>query len=112
MLDNCTVRVKLPFLQSFHVPSIGHYEAIRKEIIRLLREERERQLLSKYAIAQRSGVSESMVGLLERGLRNPSLELILRLADGIGADLPKLIKQAQATVQSNRGKTVSKTHSH
>jgi DNA-binding XRE family transcriptional regulator len=35
--------------------------------------------LSKYAVAQCSGASESMVGLVERGLRNPSIELPLRL---------------------------------
>jgi len=80
------------------VPGIAHYEAIRKEIIRLLREEREKKRLSKYAVAQRSGVSESMVGLVERGLRNPSLELILRMADGTGANLPDLIKRAQSTL--------------
>lgn len=80
------------------MPGIAHYEAIRKEIVRLLREEREKKRLSKYAVAQRSGVSESMVGLVERGLRNPSLELTLRMADGIGADLPVLIKTAQDKV--------------
>jgi predicted transcriptional regulator len=95
ILANCTASVKLQQLQSFRVPSIAHYEAIRKEIIRLLREEREHKQLSKYAVAQRSGVSESMVGLVKRGLRNPSLELTLRMADGIGADLPVLIKSAQ-----------------
>ncbi|MDH7504255.1 MAG: helix-turn-helix transcriptional regulator [Verrucomicrobiota bacterium] len=85
-------------MQRFGVPGIAHYEAIRKEIVRLLREERERQQLSKYAVAQRSGVSESMVGLVERGLRNPSVELILRMADGVGADLPQIIKKALATI--------------
>ena len=51
-----------------------------------MREERERKKLSKYAVAQRSGVSQSMLSLVERELRNPTLELVLRIADGIGAD--------------------------
>ena len=89
------------------MPGIAHYEAIRKEIIRLLQEERKRQQLSKYAVAQCSGVSESMVGLVERGLRNPSLELILRMADGIGADLPALIKKATALIKKGRAKGTS-----
>lgn len=84
------------------MPGIAYYEAIRKEIIRLLREEREQKRLSKYAVAQRSGVSESMVGLVERGLRNPSLELMLRMADGSGANLPGLIQKAQSTVLRDR----------
>jgi transcriptional regulator with XRE-family HTH domain len=77
------------------VPDIRHYEALRTEIVRLLRKERERRKLSKYAVSQRSGVSQSMLSLVERGLRNPTLELMLRIADGIGADLPTVIKQAQ-----------------
>lgn len=89
------------------MPALAHYEAIRKEIIKLLGEERARQGFSKYAVAQRSGVSESMVGLVERGLRNPSLELTLRMADGIGADLPAIIKKANLKIQSGKQKTIS-----
>ena len=65
------------------------------DIIRLLRTERERRQLSKYAVAQRSGVSQSMLSLVERGLRNPTMELMLRIADGVGVDLSVIIKQAQ-----------------
>ena len=84
------------------MPGIAHYEATRREIIRLLKEERERRKLSNYAVAQRCGVSESMLSLVERNLRNPSLELILRVADGIGADLPSLINEAKANAPANR----------
>jgi len=87
------------------VPGIKHYEAIRKEIIRLLREEREGRNLSNYVVAQNSGVSESMLSLVERELRNPTMELMLRIADGIGADLPALIKKATITVLKQGGKS-------
>lgn len=44
-----------------------------------------------------------MLSLVERGHRNPTLELLLRVADGIGADLPFVIEHAKATVtESNR----------
>ena len=85
------------------MPKIGHYEAVCAEIIRLLREERKQHGLSNYAVAQRSGVSQSMISLVDRGLRNPSMELILRIADGIGADLPATIKKAQVTVSRKKG---------
>ena len=80
------------------MPRTGHHEAVCAEIIRLLREERKRRKVSNYAVSQASGVSESMLSLVERGLRNPTLELTLRIADGIGADLPSVMKKAQATV--------------
>ena len=63
-----------------------------------MQRERERRKLSKYAVAQRSGVSESMLSLVERGLRNPTMELMLRVADGIGADLGPLIKRTRRTI--------------
>jgi transcriptional regulator with XRE-family HTH domain len=68
------------------------------ETIRLLQAERERQNLSNYAVSQNSGVSESMLSLVDRGLRNPTLELLLRIADGIGSDLPALIQSATDSV--------------
>jgi transcriptional regulator with XRE-family HTH domain len=93
------------------VPGIAYYESIRKEIIRLLRQEREHRRLSKYAIAQRSGVSESMVGLVERGLRNPSIELLLRLSDGVGVDLSEIIAKAVVTIKDRNQKQSRKdTH--
>ena len=73
---------------------IEHYEAMVTEIVRLLSEERRRRKLSNYAISKRCGVSQSMLSQVERGLRNPTLELILRISDGIGADFPAIIKRA------------------
>lgn len=89
---------------------LKHYEAVRIEVIRLLREERLRRKLSNYAIAQNSGVSESMLSLIERGLRNPTMELMLRIADAIGVDLADVMKQAQTTISRekvNRAKRIA-----
>ena len=83
---------------------IAQYEALRAEIVHLLREERKRQKLSKYAVSQRSGVSQSMLSLVERGLRNPTLELMLRVADAIGVDLSLLIKKAQKKTAKEKGR--------
>ena len=80
------------------MPKIGHYQAVTAEIVRLLSEERKKRKLSNYALSQQSGVSESMLSLVDRGFRNPSMEVILRMADGIGTDLPVLIKKAQKAI--------------
>lgn len=84
------------------MPNTGHHEAIRVEIVRLLRQERERRKLSKYVVSKRSGVSQSMLSLVERGLRNPTMELMLRIADGIGVDLSSLVKKAQTTISKKK----------
>ena len=74
---------------------ISRHQIVCAEVVRLLRQERERRKLSCYAVAQRSGVSQSMLSLVERGLRNPTLELLLRIADGIEIDLSAVLKKAQ-----------------
>jgi transcriptional regulator with XRE-family HTH domain len=86
------------------VSKIAHYESVRAEVVRLLQQERKRRKLSKYAVAQSSGVSQSMVSLVERGLRNPTLELSLRIADGIGVDLEDIIRKARKTTQKGKAK--------
>jgi predicted transcriptional regulator len=98
ILDYRKVTVKPIYLQLCDVPDIGHYEKLRVEIIRLLREERERRKLSNYAVSKVSGISESMLSLVERGLRNPTLEIMLRMADGIGVDLAAFIVKARANM--------------
>lgn len=76
------------------------HQQVCARIVRLLREERERQGLSKYAVAERSGLSEQMVGYVERGLRHPSLETVVRLASALGVDLGDIIKRAYKAVSS------------
>ena len=80
----------------------GFYQAVCAEVIRLLKEEREGRKLSKYTVSKRSGVSQSMLSLVERGLRNPTLELALRIADGIGVDLTTLIKRAHTGISKKK----------
>ena len=80
------------------MPKVGHHQAVCAEIIRLLFAERKRQGLSNYSLSKLSGVSQSMISLVERELRNPSMELMLKLAGAIEADLPNLIRKAQKTL--------------
>lgn len=71
------------------------YAEWSERIVRLLQAERKRRGLSKYAVEQRSGISQQMVGYVERGLRRPSLETALRMADGVGVDLAVIIREAR-----------------
>ena len=72
------------------------YAELCDRVVRLLREERKRKGLSKYEVERRAGLSQQMIGYVERGLRKPSLETALRLADGLGLDLAEVIKKAKA----------------
>jgi len=64
-------------------------------VVRFLREERERRGLSMNVVAQRSGLSHSIISLVERDLRNPTLDTLLRMSEAIGIDLGEIITRAR-----------------
>jgi len=71
--------------------------AICKQAIQLLREERERRGISKYKLSAQIGLAQQTISYIERGLRQPSFETILRIADGIGISLEEVLKSARAS---------------
>jgi transcriptional regulator with XRE-family HTH domain len=74
-----------------------------EKIIQLLKAERERRGLSKYAVAQQSGLSQQAIGYMEKGHRIPSLETVLRIANAMNVDLPAIIKRAQKELAGKPG---------
>ena len=80
------------------------YAVLCDQIVRMLHEERKRKGLSKYVHERRSGVSQQMIGYVERGLRKPSLETALRMADGLELDLEDVIKKARRVIAKSRRK--------
>ena len=94
--------VKPFFAYSFGVPSGIKQRAICGQVIRLLREERERRGLSKYAVSAQCGITQQTISYMERGLRHPSFETILRIADGIGVNLEDILKQARSAANAKR----------
>ncbi len=63
-------------------------------VAHLLRDERRRQGLSMERLAEKAGLSTSMISLLERDLRNPTLDTLLRIAEVLRVDLADVIRQA------------------
>jgi len=52
-------------------------------------------------LAQKAGLHVSMVSLIERELRKPTLDVFLRIAEALGVDLWKILKSA--TGKAKRG---------
>jgi transcriptional regulator with XRE-family HTH domain len=73
--------------------------ALCVKVISLLRKERERRQLSKYFVAQESGLSPQMIAYVENGERNPTLETVLRMAAALELDLAEVIKQAKKELE-------------
>ena len=70
--------------------------AICANVIKLLREERERRGISKYTLSAECGLAQQTISYMERGLRQPSFETVLRIADGIGLNLEDVLSRARA----------------
>ena len=74
--------------------------AIFAQVASLLRQERLKQRLTMARVAERSGLSYQMISYVERKMRNPTLDTMLRITSALGLDLGDLIKNATQTVQS------------
>jgi len=50
--------------------------------------------MSLNRLAEKSGLSRAMVSYVERGIRNPTLDTLLRIAIALDVDLSQLLKKA------------------
>ena len=64
----------------------NEYEAIQPEldVIRAIVDARTSQNMTQKELAERTGIDQADISKLENGTRNPSINLLKRLADGMG----------------------------
>jgi transcriptional regulator with XRE-family HTH domain len=53
------------------------------------------------AVAERAGLSQQMVSYVEREMRNPTLDTLLRIAGALEVDLAKIISRAMKSTVKN-----------
>ena len=75
--------------------SARRIQAVCSEVAKQLRAAREQQQLSMSAVAERSGLSQQMVSYVERGMRIPTLDTALRMANALEVDLGSIVTRAQ-----------------
>ena len=65
------------------------YEAIQPEmnVIRILIEARRERSMTQADLAARTGIAQADISRLENGSRNPSLNMLKKLASGLGMTL-------------------------
>lgn len=68
---------------------VQEYEALQPEfdVIRAIVAARVSQNLTQAELAQRTGINQADISKLENGTRNPTVNLLKRLADGMGMAL-------------------------
>lgn len=60
-----------------------------------MRERRQRCGLSMRDLATQAGLSHAMISFVERELRNPTLDILLRMSVVMDVDLAELLREAQ-----------------
>lgn len=70
-------------------------EAICSEVATLLRARRVEKGLTTTEVARRAGLSQQMVSYVEKRVRNPTLDTLLRISDALDTDLPNLLRAAK-----------------
>ena len=75
-------------------------EAVCSQVARQFREARRQRGLSMTELAARAGLSHAMISFIERELRNPTLDTMLRICAVLDVKLADLI--AAATAASER----------
>lgn len=76
-------------------------EAVCSEVVRILHKERKRKKISMTRLAEQSGLSQSMISLVERDLRNPTLDTLLRLTDVLEIELSDVLVKAKRMASRN-----------
>jgi len=61
------------------------------EVGRLIARARQAQGLSQAELARRTGLRRELVGRIERGQANPTLVVLIALADGLGYAMEELL---------------------
>lgn len=79
------VRKKFEFSDAFA-------EAVKKH--------REARGLSRAALAEKSGLHQTYIGLLEKGQRSPNLDTVNAIAKALGVRVSKLIQDAETIATS------------
>ncbi len=78
---------------------VNHMETIDKNIAYNLKKIRKSQNLSLDMLSERTGVSKSMLGQIERSESNPTILTVAKICDGLGVNLEDLVYNKQSEVE-------------
>lgn len=69
---------------------------------RILRKRRRAKGLSQEELASVAGVHRTFVSMLERGVRTPSLDVVLKLANGLDTTATSLVEDLDRAMSQGR----------
>ena len=70
----------------------GKMESPRESVVRQLKEVREGKGMTQHELAELVGTKKSNISRLESGRYNPSLDFLIKVADGLGKQIQMKVK--------------------
>lgn len=80
------------------MPKDAPRDQIASLVIAELRKRRETVGMSMNMLAEKSGLSLTMISFVERRLRKPTLDTLLRMTEALDVSLSVLLKKAEESV--------------
>lgn len=71
---------------------------ICSQVCKLLRKEREKRGISMTSLGEKAGLSQQSISYVEREMRIPNLDTLIRITDALGSDLSEIIREAQESI--------------
>jgi|HubBroStandDraft_2_1064218.scaffolds.fasta_scaffold338720_1 transcriptional regulator with XRE-family HTH domain len=71
------------------------HKNLSKSFAEVLRKHRKQKKITQETLAEKADVSPKMISVIERGVMNPSLNLMDSIAQGLGISLAQMIKEAE-----------------
>lgn len=69
-------------------------KVICSKVSRLLKKERQNQGMTMTDLAKAAELSQQMVSYVERGMRSPTLDTLLRMTQALGIELWQVLREA------------------
>jgi len=79
------------------------HDEISAEVVKLLIAERKRRGISGNLLAEKSGLSQSLISTLETNPWNPTLDTLLRIGQALEMDVGAVISKARKRVLGKKG---------
>ena len=79
-------------------------DSISKDFGAVVRDRRKSAGLSQESLAEAAGLHPTYISMVERGVRNPTLDVAARIARALKVTLPRLIEQSQVRHRVAKGR--------
>jgi len=78
------------------------HSAMSDAFSRVVKKHREKKGISRAALAEKAGLHQTYIGLLEREERSPNLDTAKTIADALGIPLAKMVGEAERLGKTGR----------